>query len=586
MVFRQISLNNLKNPFYKILFLFLAVVVLFVECSKRDKDGITQDVNINKSAYLQQLEVDNNISYKEIKNTRGAYITSMCYTKTKDEKSGNISNPCYSCHTKGEIPNYINDANLQQEYKFPIEMRKNPFSNLFRDRSSAVAKITDKEILGYIRQSNYFDTNGNIALASSLPKSWQGYKPDCYYNFDDEGFDINPKTNKYTRWRAFRYYPFLGTFWPTNGSTDDVLIRLAAEFGQNKFSDFDIKIYKLNLSIVESLVKQKNIQLSSMVNEKKYGVDLNQNGVLDSATEIVITSYDKMSYVGKAKRQLIAGKIHIAPGLFPEGTEFLHSVRYVDWDEKSGHITMSKRMKELRYAKKYGWSTYSDLDRFAQAELQETLKNGSDEAIMEVFRGDYEHGLDTGTGWRYQGFIEDKNGNLRPQTHEETIACMGCHAGIGATTDSIFSFARKLAGVDKSLNDYGWNHWTQKGLTGLKEPKVAYLGYGKRYEYSFYLHNNHSGNEFRNNNEVQKKFFDVNATLKPRMLAKLHNDISVLLFPSKTRALSLDKGYRVMVQEQSFIYGRDANIKPMDNVYKEDLPFNKPTSITQVLVKN
>jgi len=57
-------------------------------------------------------------------------------------------------------------------------------------------------------------------------------------------------------------------------------------------------------------------------------------------------------------------------------------------------------------------------------------------------------------------------------------------------------------------------------------------------------------------------------TLKPEMLAKLHDDILVLLFPSKKKALSLDKGYKVMVQEQSFIYGRDANVKPMENVYK------------------
>lgn len=509
----------------------------------------------------------------------------MCYTKTKDEKSGNISNPCYSCHTKGKIPNYINDADLQQEYNFPQEIRKNPFSNLFRDRSSAAGKITDNEILDYIRKSNYFDENGSIALASALPKDWQGYRPDCYYHFDDEGFDKNPKTGEYTRWRAFRYYPFLGTFWPTNGSTDDVLIRLAPAFAQNASGDFDIEIYKLNLSIVESLVKQKDIQLSNAIDEKRYGVDLNQNGVLDSASEIVIAPYDKMSYVGKAKAQLSEGKLHIAPGLFPEGTEFLHSVRYVDWDDKAGHIGMSKRLKELRYAKKYAWSTYSDLDRVAQAELQEALANGTDEATLEDFRGNYESGLDTGTSWKYQGFIEDKNGDLRPQTHEETIGCMGCHAGIGATTDSVFAFPRKLEGVDKAANDYGWNHWTQKGLAWLKEPQERYKNFGLQYEYSFYLKNNHSGNEFRNNDEVQAKFFNSDGTVKSEMLDKLHNDISVLLFPSKRRALALDKGYKVMVGEQSYIYGRDANVKPMENVYKKALEPHTPTFIDRVIVR-
>jgi len=565
---------------------FLTTLLLFTACETNSKDATTQHSDSNKSAYLHQLEVDNNISYQEIKNTRGAYITSMCYTKTKDEKSGNISNPCYSCHTKGEIPNYINDTDLQEEYNFPKEIRKNPFLNLFRDRSATAAKITDNEILDYIRTSNYFDENGTIALASALPEGWQGYRPDCYYNFDDEGFDKNPKTGKYTLWRAFRYYPFLGTFWPTNGSTDDVLIRLAPEFSQNESGDFDIEIYKLNLSIVESLVKQKNIQLSSSVDEKSYGVDLNQNGVLDSTSEIVIASYDKMSYVGRAKAQLSKGKIHLAPGLFPEGTEFLHSVRYVDWDEQSGHIGMSKRLKELRYAKKYAWSTYSEIERVAQAELQEALANGSAEAILANFRGNYEQGLDNDISWKYQGFIEDKNGDLRPQTHEETIGCMGCHSHLGATTDSIFSFARKLEGSDKGTNDYGWNHWSQKGLLGLKEPQVNYKNFGQQYEYSFYLKNNHSGNEFRNNDEVQAKFFNSDATVKSEMLDKLHNDISVLLFPSRERALALDKGYKVMVGEQSYIYGRDANVKPMENVYKEELQAHKSTSIDKVIVRD
>jgi len=564
---------------------FLTTLSLFIGCGTHSHDTITQQSEVNKSTYLYQLEVDNNISYEKIKNTRGAYITSMCYTKTKDEKSGNISNPCYSCHTKGKIPNYYNDTNLQKEYNFPQEVRKNPFSNLFRDRLSSVAKITDNEILEYIRESNYFDTNGNIALATTLPNDWKGYQPDCYYNFDEEGFDKNPKTAKYTLWRAFRYYPFLGTFWPTNGSTDDVLIRLAPAFAQNELGKLDMEIYKLNLSIVEALVKQKNVQLSNTVDEKSYGVDLNQNGVLDSANKIVIASYDKMSYVGKAKEQRSEGKIHLAPGLFPEETEFLHTVRYVDWDEKAGHIRMSKRLKELRYAKKYSWSTYSDINRVAHAELNEVLANGSNEAILSNFRGNYEEGLKNEIGWKYQGFIEDKKGNLRPQTHEETIACMGCHSHLGATTDSVFAFPRKFEGTSKSSNDYGWNHWSQKGLVGVKEPQVNYKNFGLQYEYSFYLKNNHSGNEFRNNDEVQEKFFNSDGTVKNEMLDTLHNDISVLLFPSKQRAIALDKGYKAMVEEQSYIYGRDANVKVMENVYKTLLQSNTTTSINQVIVK-
>ncbi len=75
-------------------------------------------------SYIEKLEEDNNISYDKIINTRGAYITSMCYTKTRDPLTETVSNPCYSCHTKGNIPNYYNDTNLQEEYNFPAEMMK------------------------------------------------------------------------------------------------------------------------------------------------------------------------------------------------------------------------------------------------------------------------------------------------------------------------------------------------------------------------------------------------------------------------------------------------------------------------------
>ena len=554
---------------------------LFLACGK-ENNGV-RNAPSQKATYIQNLENENNVSYEDVINTRGAYITSMCYTKTQDATSGTISNPCYSCHTKGATPNYYNDTNLQEEYNFPQLVMENPFTNLFKDRRNAVSKIADDEILAYIRESNYFDANKTIKLANSLPKDWKGYRPDCYYDFDDDGMDRKPN-GEYTLWRAFRYYPFLGTFWPTNGSTDDVLIRLDKQFSQDENGAFNLQTYKLNLSIVESLVKQKNIKLATPMDESLYGVDLNQDGDLNMANEIVLSTYDKMSYVGEAKIALLNQEVHLAPGLFPEGTEFLHSVRYVDWDDKVNHIGMSKRMKELRYAKKYAWSTYSEIQRVAQVELSEALANGSDETFIATFRGDYESGLDNQISWKYQGFIEDKSGELRPQTHEETIGCMGCHSHLGATTDSIFSFTRKFEGVNKNSNDFGWNHWTQKGLVGVKEPKIAYKNFGEKYEYSFYLQNNHSGNEFRNNREAQEKFFDVNGTLKVDVLNRLHDDISELLFPSKTRALLLNKGYKAMVAEQSFIYGRDANVEPMENVFRK-IENAETTKINDLIVR-
>jgi len=539
--------------------ILLILLPLLVGCGN---DSISNLSSVQ--SYIQNLEDENNISYTKIVNTRGSYITSMCYTKTMDETTNTVFNPCYSCHTKGKIPNYYNDSNLQIEYNFPAEMMKNPFTNLFKERSAQVVSMTDSATLQYVRESNYLNHDGDILPALDLPAEWKGYRPDCYFNFDDDGFDQNPK-GKYTGWRAFRYYPFLGTFWPTNGSTDDVLIRLDPIFTQDENTTFSKEIYVLNLSIVESLVKQKEIVLPSGIDEKVYGVDLNSNGILDTALSI---SPMVKSYVGLAKLYLREEKVHLARGLFPENTEFLHSVRYIDWDDEKEQIGMSARMKELRYAKKYTWKRYGEIERAAQSELWEALALDSSEAQIALYKGNYEEGLRNEIGWVYQGFIENKEGKLRPQTHEETIGCMGCHSHLGATTDSTFAFARKFEGVKKDQNDYGWNHWSQKGLNEISEPIVEYKNYGQQYEYSFYLQNNHSANEFRDNDEVQTRFFDDNGSIKQEMINTLHEDITVLLFPSKERALALNKGYKAIVEEQSYIYGRDTHIKPMENVYK------------------
>lgn len=76
---------------------------------------------------------------------------------------------------------------------------------------------------------------------------------------------------------------------------------------------------------------------------------------------------------------------------------------------------------------------------------------------------------------------------------------------------------------------------------------------------------------------------NLNAVLKQDVPNALHNDISVLLFPSKERALMLDKGYKAMVEEQSYIYGRDANVAPMKNVYK-NIKDGQTTGIREVIV--
>jgi len=467
----------------------------------------------------------------------------------------------------------MDDWDLQEELAFNEYTKVNRFTNLFKDRTAPVNAISDDEILTYIRKDNYKNSNNQIVLAEQLKnlsntwdfngkQKWDGYMPDCYFDFDAEGFDRDPKGD-FTGWRAFGYYPFLGTFWPTNGSTDDVLIRLAKVF-QTVDGDFDKTTYKVNLAIVEAMIKETNITIEA-VDESKWSVDLDKNGVLNTTTQITYRwaplQNKYMRYVGDAKALYDEGELHIAAGLYPENTEFLHTVRYIDVNQTSQNITMAPRMKELRYAKKYGWNTYGQIENGMMAEIKE--KEDFPERLKTVL-GNVEEGLDNGYGWKYQGFIEDKEGYLRPQTYEETLYCIGCHSTIGAILDSTFVFPRKF---DHAQAQMGWSHWTQlkEGFKDIKEPILA----DGRYEYSLYLQNNHSGDEFRANSEVLEKFFANNGTLKQAEIKKLHDSIAHLIVPSVKRAIKLNKAYKVIVDEQSFIYGRDAHITPTQNVHKE-----------------
>lgn len=500
---------------------------------------------------------------------QAAYIPPQCYTKTIDE-AGKAHNPCMTCHIPSVSPNFLDDGDLQLSYSFAEYANTNHWSNVFKDRSSQVADITDEAILQYVRQDNYKDVSGIIALRNKLENvpagwdfdkdgKWSGFMPDCYMNFDTEGFDTDP-AGEYTGWRAFAYTPFPGTFWPTNGSTDDVIIRLGEAFRQNAAGKWDLETYKLNLAIVEALITRADV-LIDPVDENRHGVDLDRNGTLETADKVVFDwaplEGRNMSYVGLAKAGQESGELHLAAGLFPEGTEFLHSVRYLDLDE-SNKVKLAARMKELRYARKTGWRNYTQLQDAALAEIKE--KDDFPDRLRQLI-GNVEQGMSNGQSWIYQGFIEDRQGALRPQTYEESSTCMGCHGGVGATTDSNFSFPRKL-GYDSF--QHGWYHWGQQGLAGIPEPKRA----DGQYEYTHYLEQNGAGDEFRENREVIEKFFDASGLLKADKSAALHADIAELLLPSADRALELNKAYKVIVDEQGFIYGRDAVVTPPANVHK------------------
>ena len=512
-----------------------------------------------------------------------AYIPSQCYTQTKGA-DGTLHNTCYTCHTEGLRPEFTNDSDFQLTYDFAAAAEKNPWTNLFKDRSGPLAKVSDAAMSVYVRRSNYFDTNGNLLLSSALKQPpaawdvdgdgrWSGYIPDCRFQFDAEGFDRGPGGG-YTGWRAYAFYPFPSTHWPTNGSFVDALIRLPEAF-RSHHRRFDPATYRTNLAILEALIKRRDVTIPE-TDEAAFGVDLDKDGKIGKATRIVFdwapTEGRTMTYVGDALVLQQQGSVHLAAGLFPEGTEFLSTLRYLDITE-GFRVQMAPRMKEIRYLRKRKWMTYAELETLAMNEIKE--KNDFPDRLRLPV-GDSERGLSNGKGWVVQGFIEDAGGDLRPQSTEETFHCTGCHGGIGATTDSSFSFARKL---DASPFRRDWSHGSQQGFEGLNEPKIEFRNAGVQYEYCFYLSYAVAGDEFRANAEAAGRFFDAQAVLRQDMAEKLHEDISVLLLPSPQRAIALNKVYKAIVEEQSFRLGRDALMGPVVNSHREVKPEDRMTGV-------
>lgn len=520
-----------------------------------------------------------------------AYIPPQCYTRTEAAAesaaaptAGTASaraahNPCFSCHVESRPPNYVNDPDLQTEWSLPGPALVNPWTNLFRDRSAAVASVEDDDILRYIRQSNYDDGKGGNLLASKLAQlpaawdadgngTWSGYVPDIAFHFDDQGFDIG--ADGPTGWRAFAYYPVNGTFWPTNGSTDDVLIRLPEIYRQAEDGTPDPAIYKINLAIVEALIKRQPVAIEP-ADETALGVDLDKDGRLDQALHIAFDWAPRdgrdMSWVGAARLARDRGEAPLAAGLYPLGTEFAHSVRYIDPGD-DGDIRMAPRMKELRYMRKTRWLGFADRQEGALKEMKERALNPDQ---ISLFFGSSETGVTNGTGWRLQGFIEDAAGELRPQSFEETVFCMGCHGGTGATDDDTFAFPRKLGAT---VAGGGWTHWTQHGLYRIPELIRA----DGAPEYAHYLRENGAGDELRGNAEVIARYLDDRGLLQPQAVAAFRSDVSQLLYPSRERALTLNKAYREIVREQSFIRGRDATVTPQANV-SDRVEQGRPTGI-------
>ena len=175
---------------------------------------------------------------KRIDN-REATVPAQCYTKTEGKH-----NPCWVCHTERHDLNSLGDLELQAEYAFSPAATKNHWTNLFADRSAIVAAISDAAALEWVRTDNY----APLKTALEHRNDFRGYRPDLEF---ERGFDERGFARDGSGWRAVRYKPLPGSFWPSNGSTDDVFIRLPAKFRQLGGRP-SIEVYAANLAVLEA----------------------------------------------------------------------------------------------------------------------------------------------------------------------------------------------------------------------------------------------------------------------------------------------------------------------------------------------
>lgn len=475
------------------------------------------------------------IKHNEVYNPESV-IPPQCYTKTDG-----VNNPCYACHQtyprEEKRPNVLSDGGLQGSYEFSDLGFTNHWKNLFIDRRPLIQEISDEEIKNWINQDNY------TAYIQKLKAdtAWKGEIPEIEnLAFPEQAFGELGIANDGSHWVAFNYKPFPSTFWPTNGSTGDAMIRLPNAFREVSGS-FSQDVYFANLGLVEMALKDSHHASVPPVSEKEIGVDIDGDGKLTDEVNSIVR---RDNYVGDA-----AG-VKLAKMLYPEGTEFLHTVRYIGVDDY-GNIYNAPRMKEVRYMKKHKFRSKASLKSSYEREIKEKQFGQLPQTIS---MGDT--GINNTFGWTINGHIENENGQLRPQNHQEMIFCNGCHRTLGATFDQTFSFPRKVDGAE------GWGYID---LTAMSD--VPNIG-EEQGEFLTYMQRVGGGDEFRQNKEMLERWFNPDGSVNKSKVESV-DSLYALITPSARRALDLNKAYLTIVEEQSYLFGRDATLVEATNVLRE-----------------
>ncbi|MFZ7127649.1 MAG: hypothetical protein ACOWWM_15945 [Desulfobacterales bacterium] len=397
----------------------------------------------------RDFQIRSGAAYKPSYNENPA-IPAQCWIET----SYGTQNACLYCHTdyltKNRHGNAFPLGEDQILFSFPtpdlntVLWRNTIFPQEISERLKAEGiPLPDREDVAYVRRDNWQPAfakarsgKGSAWLNKASPEFVMfpaldpshlfPYRKDDPTGSGKHGFvDLNgfvrDEKAAFTGWRAINFFPY-GIFTPLSGSVSGIYIRLPRAFMTDN-REFAPEIYQKNLDLLELNIKDR------------------------PSTET--------RYFGDAS------DTPVERGFFPVGTEFAHPLHYVDLNvdgETGARVdgvvdnesltyefpgTRSRRVKEIRYMYKWKRVGIEDIDEDAHYE--------------DLVIGNEGQGwVDNNAGWLLAGYIEDRHGDLRPQTTEELVQCIGCHGKVGNTVDSVWSFERKLPGADGWREmDYG-----------------------------------------------------------------------------------------------------------------------------------
>ncbi|MCI4661630.1 MAG: hypothetical protein MRY63_07410 [Neomegalonema sp.] len=271
------------------------------------------------------------------------------------------------------------------------------------------------------------DSSLTKLVETLLLRGWEGFLPDIRdYELGEAAFDHHGLARDGSGWLAYSAHPHPSTS-AYDAATTQNFVRLPYQFRLSALGEPSRETYFANLALLRMAISGEDFVGTPPMDEEAFGLDLDR----DRQLLVALSIGRRSQYLGGAA----SFPVHV--GRYPIGTEFMQILSYAP---ESGE--MPPRVREIRYAVKESPAP--------------PRSEHVDEGPARLPLPTAERGFDNGAGWRLQGFIEDAQGALRPQTAEELASCAGCHGGLAPSAgadgpadgpiDTIWSFQRMLDG--------------------------------------------------------------------------------------------------------------------------------------------